>query len=116
MTTDFTHMNTKAWITPCGNLIAGWWKETQGNVSDVVCFAAQWGADQELEACRRWVRANISIPEGEELHTARRPEPLSLKEQALGALGRFNSNAHTRADEMTKDFDLLRRALEKLDV
>jgi hypothetical protein len=49
------------------------------------------------------------------LRKHRRPKPPSLKAQALGALGRFNTNTHTRADEMTQDFDLIRTALEALD-
>ena len=39
---------------------------------------------------------------------------LTLKQQALEALGRFFSTAHTHASEMTQDFDLLRRAVEAL--
>jgi hypothetical protein len=39
---------------------------------------------------------------------------LTLKQQALEALGRFFSTAHTHASEMTQDFDLLRRAVEQL--
>jgi hypothetical protein len=42
-------------------------------------------------------------------------KPLGLKEQALGAMGRFTTNAHTHADEMMRDFDIIRRALEQLD-
>ena len=109
-------MNTKAWITPGENSIAEWWKETRGNVFDVVCLAAQWGADQELKECCEWLKA-----EGYESDTiidfraARRPRPPSLKEQALGALDRFNTNAHTQANEMIQDFDLIRQALENLD-
>ena len=80
--------------------------------------AAQWGADQELEACCEWLAKPKVALTGKgpgDLRAARRPKPPALKEQALGALGRFNTNAHTRADEMTQDFDLIRRALEALD-
>jgi len=38
----------------------------------------------------------------------------SLKQQALQALGRFSTNAHTTADEMTADFELLRQAVLQL--
>jgi hypothetical protein len=41
-------------------------------------------------------------------------KPPSLKEQAKQALFRFDANAHTTADEMQDDFDLIRRALEQL--
>jgi hypothetical protein len=50
----------------------------------------------------------------EELRTACRPNPPSLKEQALGAMGRFTTNAHTSGNEMMRDFDTIRRALEEL--
>ena len=109
-------------ITPPPELLSRWeedWHHAKVKHIDledhIATQAARWGADEELKACRFWVRANISIPEGEELHAARRPKPPSLKEQALGALGRFNSNAHTQADEMTQDFATIRRALEALD-
>jgi hypothetical protein len=46
---------------------------------------------------------------------ARRPKPPSLKEQAKQALFRFDANAHTTADEMQDDFDLIRQALEQLN-
>ena len=77
--------------------------------------AAQWGADQELEACcewfqefyktESWVRHDLK-----HLRTARRPKPPSLKEQALDVLKHkrvtiaFNSEEH----------NIIRRALEAL--
>jgi len=74
------------------------------------------GADQELDACCEWLQLNYNYPlVNHPLRVTRRPKPPSLKEQALGALGRFNTNTHTRADEMTQDFDLIRAALEALD-
>ena len=42
--------------------------------------AAQWGADQELEACCEWVGA-VEGKHGPRLRLARRPKPLSLQEQ-----------------------------------
>jgi hypothetical protein len=84
----------------------------------IAAKAAQWGADQELEACCEWFSADVVsevIDVVSELRAARRPQPPSLKAQALGALGRFHTNTHTRADEMTQDFDLIRTALEALD-
>jgi hypothetical protein len=75
--------------------------------------AAQWGADQELEACLRLVE----IDAGEDaydfaryIRAARRPRPPSLKEQAL--------NAHNRmmaGEEAQDDWAIVRRALEALD-
>jgi hypothetical protein len=86
-----------------------------GAFTDLVTRAAQWGADQELEACCEWLRSkNILEPAIDALRTDRRPKPLSLKEQAKQALFRFDANAHMNADEMQDDFDLIRRALEQL--
>jgi hypothetical protein len=49
--------------------------------------AAQWGADQELEACCEWLVRNYNYPEaGNPLRATRRPKPPSLKEQALEEL------------------------------
>jgi hypothetical protein len=49
--------------------------------------AAQWGADQELEACCEWLKKNIEchITIGF-LRDARRPEPPSLKERLSKAI------------------------------
>jgi hypothetical protein len=69
--------------------------------------AAQWGADQELEACCEWLENQPQWME--DLRAARRPKPPSLKEQALALLQPgeprlFNSEMQ----------DTLRRALEAL--
>jgi len=54
-------------------------------------------------------------------HTSMHPEVVhqdngvSLKAQALEALGRFSTNAHTNADEMMRDFVTLRKAVDRLD-
>ena len=98
------------------------WVDMLASRSDQAIFtmAAQWGADQELEACCEWLKQEREEPGWAHrinlhfLRAARRPKPLSLKEQALGAMGRFTTNAHTRGDEMIQDFDTIRRALEAL--
>jgi hypothetical protein len=118
-------------ITPPPELVEQWRKEpeyTDGNklvtmvtmttdrLMQLCEKSAQHGADQELEACCEWLVRNYNYPEaGNPLRATRRPKPPTLKDQALGALGRFNTNTHTRADEMTQDFDLIRLALEALD-
>jgi hypothetical protein len=70
--------------------------------------AAQWGADQELEACCEWLSNRSSLTEV--LRLARRPKPPSLKEQALAALNVIE-------DKMlgpTTEEILIRKALEAL--
>ena len=110
-------------ITPPPELVRQWVeKSVSEHHPGVACSlfdrlataAAQWGADQELEACAQWVEANFGQHSAHNLHQFRRPKPPSLKEQALGAVGRFTVNAHTNANEMNRDFDTIRRALEEL--
>lgn len=76
--------------------------------------AAQWGADQELEACLAEVSFLNSRALADRIRAKRRPQTPSIKEQAHQALGRFYANAHTTGGEMTADFELLRRAVEQL--
>ena len=120
-------------ITPPPELVHQWSDITPmedavvQNWVKIATQAAQWGwdqrgaanevelqqrADQELEAC---VQLMPSDSMEKYLRTARRPKPPSLKEQALGAVGRFTVNAHTNANEMNRDFDTIRRALEQLN-
>ena len=111
-------------ITPPPELVLQWeavhfrncgWvdasRDTSGIRKAIAAAAAQWGADQELEACCAWL---MYENDRQGLRAARRPKTPSLKEQALNAMGRFTTNAHTRADEMAQDFDTIRRALEAL--
>jgi hypothetical protein len=71
--------------------------------------AARWGADQELVACVEWLRArkdSYAIA----LATSRRPQPPTLKEQALAELGDVYDK--DKIDDTT--YDTIRRALEAL--
>jgi hypothetical protein len=100
-------------ITPPPELVQQW-ADMLASRSDEAVFslAAQWGADQELEACCQWIS-----DDAEALRIYRRPKPPSLKEQALEALrhapGPDYPNPITllTADEHA----LIRRALEQLD-
>ncbi len=109
-------MTTNHPITPSPELVEQWKAETAHTTKDeiwhVAVQAARWGADQELEACLRLVE----IDAGEDaydfaryIRAARRPKPLSLKEQALAAL------EQVEADFSTGSFgDTIRCALEAL--
>jgi hypothetical protein len=104
-------------ITPPPELVQQWLALANQPSSStpatvVATAAARWGADQELEACCKWL-PKLPPWSADDLRRHRRPEP-TLKEQARDALGRFFSNAHTHASQMTQDFDLLRRAVEQL--
>jgi hypothetical protein len=88
--------------------------ETMGaDVPAILLEAVQWGADQELEACCEWVKSKQTYWAHDELRAARRPNPKSLKEQALQALAEADLGS-TEA-EWSQRFDTIRRALEQLD-
>jgi hypothetical protein len=85
--------------------------------------AAQWGADQELEACctqlsdPEWYDAirNLRGPfRAAELRTARRPKPPSLKEQAL-ELARPAGTEGAHVTFGPEELALIRRALESIN-
>jgi hypothetical protein len=101
-------------ITPPPELVHQW-ADMLASRSDQAIFtmAAQWGADQELEACCEWLECNYNYPQvNHPLRAARRPEPPSLKEQALEALEALP----TPAGQVTADrLATIRRALEALD-
>jgi predicted DNA-binding transcriptional regulator YafY len=75
----------------------------------VAAFAAQWGADQELDACCKWVKKVAIVQIANNLRAARRPKPPSLKEQALALV---NSNKPYLDDT---SMDTIRKALEQLN-
>jgi hypothetical protein len=109
-------------ITPPPELVEQWECEyhhmTYG--PDLSIFisekAARWGADQELEACCEWLRSSLPGYDkhyADYLHTARRPKPPSLKEQALEIVrGTPVNSAGLYSYEHVK---IIRRALEQLD-
>jgi hypothetical protein len=70
--------------------------------------AAQWGADQELEACCA-LMDDWGL-DGEDLMQCRRPKPQTLKEQALET---FDKLQHL-FEGYGGDGALIRRALEQL--
>ena len=76
--------------------------------------AAQWGADQELEACLLWLRKYRTKLLAADLLYVRRPDPKppSLKEQALLQLDTLNADLamHGRGCDLSQ----IRRALEAL--
>jgi len=105
-------------ITPPRELTEQWASEKCYDERDwlyelhIATRAAQWGADQELEACCEWfVRDWTDIETADKLRAARRPKPPSLKLQALNDLNTaYNEDA---IDDTT--YCNIRRALEALD-
>jgi hypothetical protein len=95
-------------ITPPPELIEQW-MQSHSTKYDLARHAAQYGADQELEACCEWLVRNYNYPEaGNPLRAARRPKPPSLKEQALRELG----DAYDTGQIDDTTYDTIRRALE----
>jgi hypothetical protein len=78
--------------------------------------AAQWGADCELDACCEWLRKEINGGWGldNQLTTARRPKPPTLKEQALAVLEEEPEDAKELIVFDTDQVNLIRRALDAL--
>ena len=80
----------------------------------ITTAAAQWGADQELEACCEWAKQFNYDDEcyEDKLRNARRPKPPSLKELALLQLDTLNADLamHGRGCDLSQ----IRRALEAL--
>jgi hypothetical protein len=74
--------------------------------------AAQWGADQELEACIVLLKADGYKCLARDLRAARRPKPPSLKKQALAALNQADEGLNE--SEWQQRSDTIRRALEAL--
>ena len=74
--------------------------------------AWQRGADQELEACVEWFKnRGYHSDVYQDLLTARRPKPPSLKEQSIALIDKIQGNK-----EMwdIRDLDIIRQALESL--
>ena len=79
--------------------------------------AAQWGADQELEACCEWLERNYNYPRADHpLRNARRPKPPTLKEQALAILATAGGPDYPTQMTVlnTDEHILIKRALEAL--
>ena len=85
---------------------------TTTKLQDIATRAAQWGADQELEACCHWLAEETPEPYINALRVTRRPKPPSLKEQALQALA--EADAGLTELEWPQCSDTIRRALEQL--
>jgi hypothetical protein len=68
------------------------------------------GADAELEACCEWLQDPDLNVDTYKLRAARRPQPPSLKEQALALVEQHEDGWRPSP----KDWDTLRRALEQL--
>jgi hypothetical protein len=89
------------------------WFQGGISVADLLTKSYQAGADQELEACCEWLNggSKIDYDTAALLRAARRPEPPSLKEQALEALQNMD---YMNQFPNEHDYNTIRRALETL--
>jgi hypothetical protein len=111
-------------ITPPPELVQQWVAATESNdcigafptnFEQRICTAAaQWGADQELEACCEYVYERLKLTTvahiAQDLRTSRRPKPPSFKEQALEML----ENTWNAGHMSNNTAQTIRRALEAL--
>ena len=107
-------------ITPPPELVEQWIESTRSDdcigafpadLEQQICVrAAQYGADQELEACCYYFTRDLRESLADELRAHRRPKPKSLKEQALDVLEDLSNGIET-ADS----WFLIQSALEQLD-
>jgi hypothetical protein len=107
-------MSTQHPLTPPEELLEQWyWTGKSGNWQNALTLAYRAGADQELEACCRWL-PKLPPWSANDLRKHRRPKPPSLKEQALTELEEILDELHdTPGSAFTTD--AIRRALEALD-
>ena len=128
--------NKQHLITPPPALVKQWdghGKSLSDAAQILATQAAQWGwvqrgaaneaelqraADQELEACLKWLawESPATAEWVNRLRIARRPKPPSLKEQAQEALEKWADDEYGPGVVFHKGLDvgLLRRALEAL--
>jgi hypothetical protein len=111
-------------ITPPPELVQQWRKSGPADAAvnnayecHIATQAAQWGADQELEACCEWMtRMGYWGDDGKAipaLRAARRPKPPSLKEQALEIVK--GTPVNSAGLYSYEHVEIIRRALEQLD-
>ena len=103
-------------ITPPPGLVEQWHKEChkvdEPFLVHIAKQAAQWGADQELEACCEQLHC-WGIEGTDNLRSARRPKPLSLKKQAYAALDTYIYGNPDHNDKQNT-YNTIRKALEAL--
>ena len=103
------------WRTAMTDAVFEGWKNPERE-KYLCVVAAQWGADQELEACCAFAQDQtwgfVNGPHvADVIRAARRPKPPSLKEQALDELRISFDRGYLKKEAA----DTIRRALEQLN-
>ena len=113
-------------ITPPFELMNQWYKKACKDpynggkfimapvLKDICNSAAQWGADKELEACCEWLSREYDwgLAAALRLDAELRPDPPSLKEQALEALNQMDEPLGVVT---ARRASIIRKALEQLN-
>jgi hypothetical protein len=100
-------------ITPPPELVQQWALMIEQHTdTEVFTIAAQWGADQELEACCEWIDSfQNNFVHAHDLRLVRRPKPPSLKAGAIEVLDELDGLFELPAGH----YNTILRALEQLD-
>ena len=99
------------WLAAAINALAKMERAQPGTVAAIVARnAAQWAADQELEACCKCV-SDYWGHDPDHLRDFRRPKPPSLKQEAWKLLEDYGTNGVRLTHEQCSN---IRRALEAL--
>jgi len=108
-------------ITPPPELVQQWvdtyfgGRISQSNFNvDLAAQVAQWGADQELDACCEWINSfQNKFVHAHDLRLVRRPKPPTLKEQALEIVR--GTPVNSAGLYSYKHVEIIRRALESIN-
>jgi hypothetical protein len=100
-------------ITPPPELVQQWALMIEQHTdTEVFTIAAQWGADQELEACCEWIDSfQNNFVHAHDLRLVRRPKTPSLKAGAIEVLDELDGLFELPAGH----YNTILRALEQLD-
>jgi inorganic triphosphatase YgiF len=98
-------------ISPPQELVEQWFKrfESAESLAVLFCSIFQDGANQELDACCKWLESQGWRSVAQNIRAARRPKPKSEKQQALEAFDRIEY-----APSEAEDFAIIHRALESI--
>jgi hypothetical protein len=104
-------MNTQYPFTPPPELVQQWGTASPCKCDNthwayeqhIAAEAAKWAADQELEACCEWLKADGYPGTAIDLRATRRPKPPNLKEKLTEALYNENIGEALRLVEQLDD-------------
>lgn len=107
-------MTKHRYVCPPFELVKEWIDEAVGDdfAMELAFRAADWGSDQELDACCTLLdngehAASYGCHNGASLREARRPNPSKLKKQALQELGRAEQGGNITPERAS----IIRKAL-----